>query len=170
MCFSPWFNLCLNSKWVICKCCLVYQKPKVKRKLVKKVLLMIMDIFVGHSQRFFKGRYLEKTSSKMNNDVFKPISWQLCIQLVWCTHLLLISERRRDFNSISNTVLCEIVAYVEDYNFSTDSDLYSAVYLFWYCMHEILIHFMPCFSFGTWYLLCFDQNKQKSKLDKVNHW
>ena len=30
-----------------------------------------MDIFVGHSQRFFKGRYLEKTSSKMNNDVFK---------------------------------------------------------------------------------------------------
>ena len=38
--------------------------------------------------------------------------------------------------------------------------------------HKILIHCTTCYSFGTWYLLCFDQSKQKSKIDKVkvNHW
>ena len=32
--------------------------------------------------------------------------------------------------------------------------------------------FFSSFSFSIWYLLCFDQNKQKSNLDKVrvNHW
>ena len=41
-----------------------------------------------------------------------------------------------------------------------------------YLTHEILIQCTSCFLFGTWYLLCFDQHKQKSKLNKlrVNHW
>ena len=41
-----------------------------------------------------------------------------------------------------------------------------------YRMHEILAQCTSYFLFGTWYLLCFDQNKQKSMLPKlrVNHW
>lgn len=78
---------------------------------------------VVHGHKFFKGRYLEKSSSKKNHDVYKPMNKMTFIHTASVVYPFVNYEQtKKGHYSIPNTELCEIIAYVEHYNFSTDSD------------------------------------------------
>ena len=77
----------------------------------------------GHTiipgQKFFKGRYLEKVSTKKNTQIFKEMRKLTFIYKASIVYPFVNHHREEKFYTITNNELCEIIAYAEHYGLST---------------------------------------------------
>lgn len=93
-------------------------KIKSEEKICEEI---VTDNYGGtdaHGHKFFKGRYLEKKSSKKNNNLFEPMNKLTFVYTASVVFLFVTYEHtNKGLYSIFNAELCEIIAYLEYYNF-----------------------------------------------------
>ena len=105
--FTRCFILCHGSKWVVYRI-----KIESEEEICEESVTEDYGYTVVHTHKFFKGRYLGKTSHKKNNDLFKPMNKLTFMYTATVMYpFLAYEQKKKEFYSIFNTELCEITSF-----------------------------------------------------------